>query len=807
MEPSVTPAGDGAESLQRCLEPLEWRAVQEMVRTRSATLLGEREADHLLPAADPLHVADERGRTVECLRLLDEAGRLPLATLKDPDPILKRLAVEGARLEGQDVHDLCHILRTADEVRKFVVEQSAAPGEEAAYPRLLSLALGLPDLSSILREVADHVSPSGQIQDSASPDLKKIRRRITHLSEKLQRELQQIIDKARSEIFLRDEYITVRNGRYVLPIRTDAPFPVPGVLHGRSSTGLTHFIEPMITVEINNEIVGLREREEEEIDRILRRYTRLLRDARGPVEETVAGVGRFDGIQARARLARDLKAIPAASAEDGGLRLEGARHPLLEASLRPLGREPVPIGMSLSESYPVLIVSGPNTGGKTVALKTVGLLVLMNQAGLLVPAEAASLPVFRRVLVDIGDHQSIAANLSTFSSHMQNIARMAEEAEPPALVLLDEIGTGTDPEEGAALGVAILRHFHRKGAFVMVTTHMSGIKSYGYETPGVKNACVEFDEQTLQPTFRLLLGVAGSSSGIEIARRLGLPDGIVADARDLMGPDSLRTDAYLKRVKETLEEVSRERERLAAQRREAERLRAREEAEGERREKERAREFREELAGAVERYEKALKQHLSGIDDKALRKKLEKEGRRKAANVEAHMEREVRDRFGGPHRPVYTPPSEVHPGDRVRIVSLGQKGTVDEVDGDRIRVDVGGKTLSCILAELALMERGQAGRAALPKRVSLDAGTKDSIGGELHLLGHSVDEALPKVDKFLDDAFLAGHTQVRLVHGHGTGALRRAIADFLKEHPHVANYRLASDGEGGTGVTVVDLRR
>ena len=792
-----------ANDLQRCLDTLEWSTIRRMVGERAATLLGARVAAGLLPADDPTEVSHECDLTVECVRLLAARGSLPFHTLQDPEPILKRLGVEGARLEAQEIYDLCRMLRTAEEIRASL-EQATLDGED--YPLLAGLAASIPDLSFILREVGENISPAGMVMDSASPELKKIRRRITHLSEKLQRELQKIIDRDRSEVFLRDEYITVRNGRYVLPIRTDSPVPVDGVMHGRSSTGLTRFVEPLVTVEINNQIVGLREAEEEEIDRILRRYTRLLRDARQAVEAARDGVGRFDLVQARARLGRELGGVRAAASGDGSLALENARHPILEESLQALGRKPVPITLDLGGDYPVLIISGPNTGGKTVALKTVGLLVLMNQAGLLVPAASATLPVFRRILVDIGDHQSIAANLSTFSSHMKNIAWMASSVENPSLVLLDEIGTGTDPEEGAALGVSILGHFHRQGALVVVTTHMSGIKSYGYSTPGVKNACVEFDEATLQPTFRLLLGVAGSSSGIEIAKRLGLPSAIVADARGRLGKDNQEADAYLRRVKETLDEVSLERERLAQQVREAERERDRIERETRKSEEARARQFREELNATVQRYEKALKEHLRGVDDKVLRKRLEKEGKRKAGSTAGAIEREARERFS-PDRPTHTPPSDVAAGDRVRIVTFGQTGLVESADAGKIRVEVGGKVLAVKLADLVLVERAsESRRPALPKGVSLDAPDRET-GSELNLIGRTVDEALPRVDKFLDDAFLSGHAGVRLVHGHGTGALRRAIADFLKEHPHVANYRLADDQEGGTGVTLVELRR
>jgi len=791
------------------LAPLEWDGVRRLLQARTATLLGAREAERILPSIDPEEVRHELALSVECLALLRRGGRLPLPALRDPEPILARLAVAGVRLEGQEIYDLCLALRAARDL-KAALAVAAQEGAEA--PGLLALARALPDLEHVLGPIGENIGPNGEVQDSASSELRKLRRRIQHLSEKLQAELQAIIDSSRSDVFLRDEYITVRNGRFVLPVRTDSPIPVPGILHGRSSTGLTHFVEPLATVTINNEIVGLREAEEEEVDRILRAYTALLREASAAVAETVALLARFDLVQARARLGQDLGAVAAEEAPDASLTLEGARHPLLEEALAARGQKAVPIGMQMGGEHPVLIISGPNTGGKTVSLKTVGLLVLMNQAGMLVPAVAARLPIFRRVLVDIGDHQSIAANLSTFSSHMQNIGRMSGQVEPPTLVLLDEIGTGTDPEEGAALGVAILSHFHRLGALVVVTTHMSGIKQYGYATQGVKNACVEFDEATLRPTFRLLLGVAGSSSGIDIARRLGLPEEIVAAAHARMAPQGQEADTYLKRVKETLHEVAAERERVVAELQEAKRERARYEADARRQETERAKQFRQDLAAVVDRYDQALRDTLHGLEDKAIRLKLEKDGKKRGADAAAAIEREARERFQTPNRPAFTPPAEVYPGDRVRIVSLGATGVVESASEGRVRISAGGKGLSVPLADLLLLERARPDTpptpaAALPKGVSFVGADRGAAALELHLIGRTVDEALPLVDKFLDDAFLAGHLQVRLVPGHGTGTLRRAIADFLKDHPHVANYRFGIDREGGAGVTMVDLRR
>lgn len=790
---------------QDALEALEWQAVRDMVQAHTATAAGSHLAAALLPQSVPTVVRQEQQLTVESVFLLRAGDALPFHALKDLTTHLQRLTVKRARLEGEELYDLCLLLRNAEDLRGFIANQGAG---EVEIPHLGELSAALPDLSALRREVGEHLSPSGEVLDSASSELRNLRRRLVHLSEKLTGELQSIIDRADANIFLRDEYITVRNGRFVLPIRTDSPIPVPGILHGRSSTGLTHFVEPLTTVTINNEIVSLREAEEEMVERLLRDYTRLFQAARPAVCDTAVLVGRFDLIQARGRLALEMDAVPAEEGEQ--VMLQDARHPVLEKTLGPQGDSPVPISLELGGDYPVLIISGPNTGGKTVALKTLGLLVLMHQAGLLIPARAARLPVFRRVLVDIGDHQSIAANLSTFSAHMKNIGWMTGQVKLPTLVLLDEIGTGTDPGEGAALGVSILEYFRRQGALLVVTTHMSGIKSHGYSTQGVKNACVEFNEETLQPTFRLLLGVAGSSSGIEIARRLGLPDALVEDARQRLGSAGGEVEDYLRRVKETLQETAQAGERLAEERREAQRERAQALEEAARREKERGRIFREELQAAVERYDKELKEQLRSVRDKVLRRKLEREGARRRDRVLGAMDRELGEHFEPDSAGSLSPPTAVVPGDLVRIPALRQSGVVESAAApDRIRVQVGGKTLHVALKDLLLEEsppQDQPSKRRPALRVRFDAPDRPPPGREMNLVGCRVDEALPRLDKFLDEAFLADYKTVRLVHGHGTGTLRRAIAEFLKGHPHVANYRLADDREGGTAVTQVDLR-
>jgi DNA mismatch repair protein MutS2 len=561
-----------------------------------------------------------------------------------------------------------------------------------------------------------------------------------------------------------------------------------------------------------------------------------LREERAGLRAMAEAVATIDFIAAKARLAIGQNASSPGINKNGGLTLKGARHPLLEESLKGQGLPIVPISLDLDAENRVMVVSGPNAGGKTVVLKTVGLLSLMAQAGLHVPATEADLPVFNQVLADIGDHQSIAANLSTFTAHIQNIRGISDELDPPALVLLDEVGTGTDPEEGSALGVAMVDYFRKRGAHIIVTTHYSGLKMYATNTSGVINASVEFDERTLKPTYHLLTGIAGSSSGIEIARRAGLPKAITDQAAEKVKTSSADASEYLRRLKEQFDQQQQTIAALDEERAAVAEKYARLELDFNKRERAREKEFRAELQKVVDEFVARAEKFFTTIEDAANARRARKEIERRTVELKIAASTAARqlhqqtgtiaqseassesqgDKSQGDKSREDTGSGEtvdLRVGDRVLLVSLGQEGVVESVGDDEIGVQVGALRFRERRENLRLVERHRetkkAAKAAigLPKGVSVSLQDQPQIGSELNVIGKTVNEATEAADKFLDAAYLDNYDRVRIVHGIGMGALKRAIADLLAGHPHVANYYAAAPNEGGNGATVVELKK
>jgi DNA mismatch repair protein MutS2 len=614
---------------------------------------------------------------------------------------------------------------------------------------------------------------------------------------------------------------------------------VKGVAHGFSSSGATAFIEPLETIESNNELQSLRETVEREIARILFTLTEELRRELPAIERAAQAVTELDFINAKAAFHRRFDCVVPEINESNALELVEARHPLLEENLRAQGRSVVPVSFSLDAERPVMVISGANAGGKTVVLKTAGLSALMALSGLPVPARRASVPFYASVLADIGDHQSLAANLSTFTSHVANIARMMEICERPALVLLDEVGTGTDPEEGSALGVAVVDHFRRAcGAHVLATTHYGGLKMYAAGEDAVQNASVEFDEKTLQPTYRLLVGVAGSSSGIEIARRFGFPEEIVEHARRGVSASALEAAQYLGRIKRESEEAEALRRALEEEREAVAEKYASLDKEAARRERERQDKFERELLEAIEDFEKRSREMTSKIEDRVERARVEREARARAAELKREAARaaaasttpsqprsvrvvrdgqvvETKPTAGDAPKVSRAPSRPIRKGDQVRLKSFGSIGIVDKLSGNEAEVRVKSLRMREKLENLELVEvtqeqppatRGSRLKVSKGTEVSLRA-PDDDPDTEINLIGRTTDEAVDATDKFLDEAYMHSMSRVRIIHGHGTGALRRAIADFLRNHPHVERFSQAPPDQGGAGATVVELKQ
>lgn len=813
---------------------LEYDKLRALIRRGAQTPMGHARVDALVPFDEVESLRRSLRAVAECVELRQRGATWSFSELQDPTESLARLRIEGATLEPLAILELARLCEQALDAR------AAINAERAACPVLWDIVVELPrELHSLAARVSLRILPSGELDDRASPELARIRADITRLRAQITRSLESLMRK--SEVAIQDELVTVRNDRFVIPVKADHRGRVRGVAHGFSSSGATVFIEPLETIDTNNELQALRETEEREISRILFTLTEELRRELPALEMAARAVAELDFIGAKAAFLQKFHCVVPEINEHNTLELTEARHPLLEESLRASGGAVVPVSFALDASHPVMVISGANAGGKTVVLKTAGLLSLMALSGLPVPARAARIPLYATVLADIGDHQSLAANLSTFTSHVANISRMIEMCQAPALVLLDEVGTGTDPEEGSALGVAVVDHFRRAcGAHVLATTHYSGLKMYAANEEAVINASVEFDEKTLQPTYRLLVGVAGASSGLEIARRFGFPDKIVRAAAEHVSAASREAGEYLRRIKRESEEAENLRRALEEERAAVAEKYASLDVEARRRERERQAAFERELLAAIEDFEKRSRELVAKIEDRAERLKVEREARTRAAELRreaqraaraassAHAEhprgvRVVRDgriMDTGPaahsdQKPQAAPTRAIEVGDRVRLRSFGSIGIVDKLSGEEAEVRVKSLRFREKLANLELVEAAQpapeTGRGALLKRLSRGTEVKlrapeDNARAELNVIGRTTDEAVDETDKFLDEAFLNSLHHVRIVHGHGTGALRRAIADLLRDHPHVARFTPAPPEQGGAGATVVELR-
>jgi len=786
---------------------LEFSRVLEALAEGTRTPMGFAATLALAPAESPEEVIRAQQRVEAMRRLVAEKGRLPLAPVEDPATLLDELSVAGRMLPGREIYEAVRLLTVAREVATFLrgIDPDQLPALAGEWARF-------PDLEGVIGSIDGNLSPAGLVEDHASPELTRVRREIRHLSERLTELLEKIVRAEAGGPVLQDEFITVRNNRFVLPVRTDAPRRFPGIVHATSGSSRTLFIEPMETVEINNQLVALKDEEQQEVERILTMYTELLRASREEIRITAMLLGELDRIEAIAAWAGAVRAVTPDLLPGAGLLLRRARHPVLEETLASADppRSMVPVDVDLPRELRALVISGPNAGGKTVALKTIGLLALMAHSGIPVPADEARMPIFSRIDADIGDEQSIAESLSTFASHVRNLAAFLAHSEAPSLVLIDEIGTGTDPAEGAALGTAVLDRLVARGVHVVATTHHAAVKAWAYRTGGALNAACDFDEATLRPTYRLVPGVAGASIGLTMAEQLGLDPEVVAEARRRLDPAGVETAAALDAVRTLASDLERQRGELTAARRQVERDAEQQEA-ARRAEEERRREV---WSRRIEEMTRAFRveadRMIARLDDVREKRLLDRE--------RAARERELREKFAeevAAARRTEPPPPTWRPeeGGKVHVLSLGREGVLRGILGHKAEVRLGGAVFTVPLDDLRPPSavagtevastgrevrggaRGQAGRAA-PRPAQR----------EIVLLGFRVDEALDAVEKFLDDARLDGLTEVRVVHGFGTGALKRAIREQLGSHPFVASWRDGRPEEGGGGATVVALR-
>ena len=822
---------------------LQWEALRERVAVKAQSPLGQAWLRALDPSADLGWIETQQTRVAEMRLLFVGGGPFEFRGIFDVEDVVAEARIPGAALEAEL---LLRVLAHAERVEAWrqlvLAPPDAVRGAWAAIEEL-SAPLLAHDLRPLVRDLGGKLEPDGSLADGASPELSRIRRALGRQHRIIEDSLKRALQRLSEDGAVQDALITVRGDRFVIPVKVEARRRVPGVVHGSSSTGQTVFVEPLDTIEGNNELARLLDEEQREIHRILVAMTRSV--AMGS-EGLVLGaeiLAQADALAAAARFAEDLDCIRPSfvnvsshSASEGSrdakvdsqeagadapFGVVAARHPLLELRLRASNGQIVPLTIALPAGKRQMIISGPNTGGKTVALKTAGLLALMAQAGLPVPAASARLPLFTAVYADIGDAQSLETNLSTFSAHVTNVDRIARYTDASSLVLLDELGSATDPEEGAALAVAVAEHFLRLDAWSIVTTHLTALKVYAAKHDGVLNAAVGFDESTLSPTFDLRLGVPGASAGLNIAARLGLDPAIVANARSQMSSQQVDIGRFLDELHAQLTAAGQERAENAETARKLERERAFVQAEGRKEQQARTRELERQLGELIKDFEAQLRDTVKAIDDRTIAQKIAKDSALRIARlrrefseqfqstVEAHGSTEP-----GRAAAIKTGIREPRAGDLVRLRSLNREGVVVRVlDAKALEVSFGTmktRVPRSDIAEVTFVKEPPADSLSSRRRGGITiggGGDSDSMGSEINVIGRTADEAEAEVDRFVERAFLAGLPQIRVVHGVGMGILRRTLRDFLRKHPHVTGVEEPPYNEGGQGVTMVSLRQ
>ena len=783
---------------KRSLRILGFYQVQNMLVRLAPSRMSKEIARRLKPVCDAEEVARSLNDTEEAYRCLQSEASVPMGGIVDIRPGLEK-ARRDVTLEGQDCIDIWNNVRRYGDIRQYFMDK----GEE--YPQLAEKAEGIGDFSLISHKMAGVFDQNHQIRDNASPELMRLRNRIVELERQTKRYVTGVLQNKEYQKYFQDALVTVRNNRYVVPIKQEYRHAFPGIVHDTSASGSTLYIEPLAIVNANNDLQAARIGETKEIERIFRRLTALVSGQYDDLMDSTKCVATLEFTFAKAQLAQQMKACRPAVSPKGIVRLVQARHPLIDA------KAVVPNTIILGGEYRILLITGSNTGGKTVSMKTLGLLVLMHQAGLFIPVgEDSELPIFRDVFSDIGDEQDISQNLSTFSSHMKQIVYILRHCTADDLILADELGSGTDPAEGSAIAIAVLDALYRKGSYVMVTTHYNDLKNYAYNTPGIENGHVEFDEETLRPTYKLRIGAAGSSHAFSISERLGMPAEILAKAKELRSKDqdvdmeailtklnsqSKRMDEEQAELEQKLADVRRIEDEL---RREKEKVSAKRQdiIDSSRRE---AFDLKRNLRVEAERIIRELKQQSKDSSDKEKAKAID-QARRAIQQISLPDKQKPR------RDPV--DPLQLKVGQSVFINSLDGLGTVTEINGKKLTVSVRGMTVRVKLQDVSapyldeIKREEQAERKASASSSFRPIRTA-SVATELNIIGKTYQEALPDVEKFLDQALAAGFSPVRIIHGKGSGALRRQIHEFLDGQPFVKKYALDDVEGGGAGVTLV----
>jgi DNA mismatch repair protein MutS2 len=811
---------------------LEFDSLRDLLRGYASSPLGQELIARLAPSTDGEWIENQQQLATEIREFRRVGGRFDFSGLLDVTKLVEKSRIAGAALETTDIRDVVLVVDRAAEWREIALSPPAAMKLE--WTAVAQLSTGIADFGEFLRAFRNKILPDGTLDDKASPELARIRREIERQRRSIQDSLRGYLRRLSEGGAVQDELVTIRGERFVIPVKVEQKRRVQGVVHGASSSGQTVFVEPLETIEQNNELVRLLDDEQAEIHRILVEMTRRIGGNASPIRAAVETLAELELQFAKARFAEEYNCVPVvlsaenslgdgrprpAMSSNARLILIQARHPLLERNLKAKGGHVIPTSIELEDEGQELVITGPNTGGKTVVLKTVGLLALMAQSGIPVPADRAELPVFDAVLADIGDYQSIEQNLSTFSAHVTNIDFISRTATARSLVLLDELGSATDPEEGAALAVAIAEHFRRTGCTTIISTHHTSLKVFGANTAGVINASVGFDEATLQPTYELRIGVPGASAGINIAQRLGLNPAIIEAARARLGSQARDVGQFLDRLHADLREAEAERLRLRTREEEIQREKAHLAAEGKKEQQAKIKEMEKKLDSLLRDFEYHAREMVNAIEDRAAAQKLSKDAERRISK----LRREFREQFdssvvahtggadqGDPHaQPQLV--KHVSEGDTVKLKSIGRPALVARrIDENHFEVEIGAMKMKIAredVAEVLVRSAESPLKAARARGISVSLESENqSTPSEINVIGRTVDDATREVEKFVDRAFLAGLPRVRVVHGSGMGILRKALRQYLQKHPHVESVTEPPQNEGGGGATVVELR-
>lgn len=791
---------------QKAYKALEYNKIIEQLTEKASSPMGKELCRRLSPFTDIEEIRRLQTQTKDALTRLFQKGSISFGSVKDVRGSLKRLEI-GSTLGIPELLSICSLLENTNRVKAY----SRNDRSDALPDSLDGMFQNLEPLTPLSTEIRRCILSEDEISDDASSTLRQIRRSMKIVNDKIHTQLSSLVNGG-ARNYLQDAVITMRNGRYCIPVKAEYKGQVPGMIHDQSSTGSTLFIEPMAVVKLNNDIRELELQEQKEIEVILANLSEHTALSREEILTDLEILVQLDFIFARAALAMDMNATEPIFNEEGRIHLRKARHPLIDK------KKAVPIDVRLGEDFDLLVVTGPNTGGKTVSLKTVGLLTMMGQSGLHIPAyDRSELSVFHEVYADIGDEQSIEQSLSTFSSHMTNVVSFLKKADNRSLVLFDELGAGTDPTEGAALAISILSHLHERGIRTMATTHYSELKVYALSTPGVENACCEFDVETLRPTYRLLIGVPGKSNAFAISSKLGLPDYIIEKAKEQISEQDESFEDMLSSLEQNRITLEKEREEAARYKQEIETLKSLLESKQEKLDERKdriirqaneeahtiLREAKEYADQTMKAFHKFQKDHVDTAamerERQAIRERMSK------AEKGMSQKKEVKK----PKKELSA--KDLSLGDSVKVLSMNLTGTVSSrpdskgylfVQTGIIRSKVHISDLELVdepVIKTASMQRTGAGKIRMSK--------SDSISTEINLLGKTVDEAIAELDKYLDDAYIAHMKSVRIVHGKGTGALRKGVHNYLKRQKHVESFRLGEFGEGDAGVTIVEFKK